>query len=184
MRASSPALRRIADEAALRQEAPVARDVHELAAVVVGGEHDVRALLRGGDHPLERVEVARGVGLHRDDQAVRRRRGQCVPEAAVERAARPLVPDLGEHLDGHLAAVGAGDLDGAVRRAVVDEQHAAAAPQLRPALEVGQQARDVGLLVVGRDDEDRHQYAPRRASTTGSVWTRILMSHQSDQLVT
>ena len=40
------------------------------------------------------------------------------------------------------------------------------------------------LLVVGRHHEDVHQYAPRRARTTGIVWQRILMSHQSDQLVT
>ena len=113
------------------------------------------------------------------------RERQRAAEAAVERLAGALVALGLEHLDRQVAVVGAGRLDRAVGGAVVDEDHVAAvAPQVGAALEVGEQARDVGLLVVGGDHEDGHQYAPLRFRTTGSVWTRILMSHQSDQLVT
>ena len=84
--------------------------------------------------------------------------GERAAEAAVERLAGAHVPLGLEHLDGQVAVVRLRGLDGAVGGPVVGEDHVAAvAPQVRTALQVGEQARDVGLLVVGRDDEDGHQ---------------------------
>src|SRR5262249_33564833 len=106
-------------------------------------------------------------------------------EAAVERLAGAAVALGHEDLDRQLAVVRARDLDGVVRRAVVDQDDPpAVTPQVGARLQVGKETRNVRLLVVGRDHEASHQYAPWRLRTVGSVWTRILMSPQSDQLVT
>ena len=105
-------------------------------------------------------------------------------EAAVERPARPAVAALADEQDRQRPVVGRDERGGVVGRAVVDDDDVTAGPELGPLLEVEEQARQVGLLVEGRHHEDMHQDAPRRARTTGTVWNRIFMSHQSDQLVT
>ncbi len=105
-------------------------------------------------------------------------------EAAVERAAGALVADLRNHDQREVAHVGPGRRDGAVGRAVVDEDHVAALPELGPALEVREQARDVRSSLNAGITKTFISTPPGGRGPTGIVWQRILMSHQSDQLVT
>ena len=82
---------------------------------------------------------------------------QRAAEAGVEGAAGTLVLDLLEDLERQPATLGAGDLDRAVRRAVVDENdRSPVAPQLRARSQVPHEIRDVRLLIEGGNNDDGH----------------------------
>ena len=140
-----------------RQDAPHAAHVRETAARCVrGGEHHVRAVAGQVEHAAQRVEVAGGVGLQRDHEAVLGGHLERAPEAAVEGASRTLVRAEADDLHRQQAGMRAGHGRRGVARAVVHHDHPSAGPQLGPGLEVGEQARQVGLLVVCGHHEDVH----------------------------
>ena len=129
------------------------------------GEHDVVALVEALEHGRQVVEVRGVVGLERHDRVVVLGLAERGAQPGVDRRAEPAVDLVPHDREVEVLAVGHDRLARAVRRPVVDEDHAG--PELtRPRREVLEQPRDVLGLVVGGDDESDHgRLSPGQAAS-------------------
>jgi len=139
---------------------------HARAGPEARRDHDVGAAGDRVEHRRQRVDRVRVVGVHGDDDVVRRRRRERGDEAVAQREPQPLVGLVDEQLERQSARRRAGRSRGAVAAAVVDDHHreleaATGAGELGEAAE---QARDrLALVVRGEDDPDHGRPAVRPA---------------------
>ena len=147
------------ERAARRHEAPQRAPVlHAPAFHVARAEHEI-GVLRSGEQPRHVLRVVREVAVHLEDQlgAVRER----LPERGEVRRPEALLPRPVENVDvGELGRELVGELPGAVRRAVVDDEDARIVGSTSPS------ARSIGSrfsrsLYVGRQTMARTAVSSR-----------------------
>ena len=161
------------------EEAADEADVDHLPAAVHRGEHEARAGVDVAEHRVERVEIARRVRLERDHVRVVVAHGERRVESGAERCARTAVLTVRHELRRDGPVVARHPLPRAVARPVVDDEELAPlGKQLRPALEILEQPRQVLDLVERGDDEEVRDPALTRVLATACLLARGVVSAQ------
>ena len=127
------------------------RPVHDADAVQVARSDDDVVVGGGGDERRQVFRIVRQVGVHLADE-VDVGLGDRLLQAVDVRASKPALAGAVHDFDPAriLDSQRIGNRSGAIRRAIVDDQHAEAGVREHAARE----DRQVLALVVGRDDDE------------------------------